>query len=63
MAQKETIEKALDFAQMSDKTTLASIALDLNRIAGVLERLERFFVATSVQDVESAIERLETEGY
>ena len=32
-----------------------NINANLARIASVLERLERFFVATSVQDVEAVI--------
>ena len=40
-----------------------NINANLERIASVLERLERFFVATSVQDVEDVIAKLEDEGY
>ena len=44
-------------------TASENINANLERIASVLERLERFFIATSVQDVEDAIAKLENEGY
>ena len=46
-----------------DVAASENINANLERIASVLERLERFFVATSVQDVEDAIAKLEKEGF
>ena len=45
-----------------EQESFDKMAADISRIAGVLERLERFFIATSVSDVEAAIETLEAEG-